>query len=111
MSLKHWLEKIEPNFTAGGKLAKWFPLYEAFATLMYTPGTVTRTSPHVRDSVDLKRIMIMVWLSVFPALFWGMFNAGNQAMLALAHQYDAQQLASVIDGHWRYALTQALGEL
>ena len=109
MSLKHWLEKIEPDFTAGGKFAKWFPLYEAFATLMYTPGTVTRTSPHVRDSVDLKRIMIMVWLSVFPALFWGMYNVGNQAMLALAHQYDVQQLAGIIDGNWRYALTQALG--
>jgi len=109
MRLKHWLEKLEPGFTPGGKYEKWFPLYEAAATLAFTPGTVTRGASHVRDSVDLKRIMIMVWLAVFPAMFWGMYNVGNQAVMALAQQVDATQLASVVDGNWRYALTELLG--
>ncbi len=109
MRLKHWLEKIEPGFTPGGKYEKWFPLYEAAATLAFTPGNVTRGAAHVRDSVDLKRIMIMVWLSVFPALFWGLYNVGNQAVLALSLQFDASQLAAAIDGNWRYALTELLG--
>ncbi len=109
MRLKHWLEKFEPAFTPGGKYEKWFPLYEAAATLAFTPGTVTRGASHVRDSVDLKRIMIMVWLAVFPALFWGMYNVGNQAVMALAQQVDATQLASVVDGNWRYALMELLG--
>ena len=108
MSLKLLLEKIEPHFTPGGRYQKWFPLYEAFATLMYTPGTVTRRAAHVRDSVDLKRIMIMVWLSVFPALFWGLYNVGNQTIIALGHQ-PAVELTTLLDGHWRFWLADFLG--
>lgn len=70
MGLKKFLEDIEHHFEPGGKHEKWFALYEAAATLFYTPGLVTKRSSHVRDSVDLKRIMIMVWLAVFPAMFW-----------------------------------------
>lgn len=108
MSLKLLLEKIEPHFTPGGRYQKWFPLYEAFATLMYTPGTVTRRAAHVRDSVDLKRIMIMVWLSVLPALFWGLYNVGNQTIMALGHQ-PAVELTTLLDGHWRFWLADFLG--
>lgn len=108
MSLKHLLEKIEPHFTSGGRYEKWFPLYEAFATLMFTPGTVTRRSSHVRDSVDLKRIMIMVWLSVFPALFWGLYNVGNQTILALGHQAPVE-LTTLLDSHWHFWLADFFG--
>ena len=108
MSLKSLLERVEPHFTPGGRYQKWYPLYEAFATLMFTPGTVTRSAAHVRDGVDLKRIMIMVWLAVFPALFWGLYNVGNQTVMALAH-HDAAALAALVDGNWRYWLTDFLG--
>lgn len=108
MSLKSLLERVEPHFTPGGRYQKWYPLYEAFATLMFTPGTVTRSAAHVRDGVDLKRIMIMVWLAVFPALFWGLYNVGNQTVMALAHQ-DAAALTALVDGNWRYWLTDFLG--
>ena len=108
MSLKSLLERAEPHFTPGGRYQKWYPLYEAFATLMFTPGTVTRSAAHVRDGVDLKRIMIMVWLAVFPALFWGLYNVGNQTVMALAHQ-DAAALSTLNDGNWRYWLTDLLG--
>ncbi|RXJ72957.1 NADH:ubiquinone reductase (Na(+)-transporting) subunit B [Veronia nyctiphanis] len=109
MSLKHYIEKIEPNFLPGGKHEKWFALYEAVATVLYTPGMVTRQGSHVRDSIDLKRIMIMVWMAVFPAMFWGMYNSGNQAVMALNYLYSGEQLATIIDGNWHYWLTQALG--
>ncbi|MGF1901907.1 MULTISPECIES: NADH:ubiquinone reductase (Na(+)-transporting) subunit B [Aliivibrio] len=109
MSLLKFIEKIEPHFEPGGKHEKWFALYEAAATLFYTPGTVTKGGSHVRDSVDLKRIMIMVWFAVFPAMFWGMYNAGNQAIVALEHMYSGAELASVISGNWHYWLTEMLG--
>ena len=96
MGLKNLLEQVEHHFEPGGKHEKWFALYEAFATLMYTPGQVTRTSAHVRDSVDLKRIMIMVWFAVFPAMFWGMYNTGHQAIAALNHMYVGEQLATIM---------------
>ncbi|WP_086983263.1 NADH:ubiquinone reductase (Na(+)-transporting) subunit B [Vibrio aphrogenes] len=109
MGLKKFIEDIEPHFEPGGKHERWFALYEAAATLMYTPGTVTKGRSHVRDSVDLKRIMIMVWLAVFPAMFWGMYNTGHQAIVALNHMYSGDQLASVIAGDWHYWFTEMLG--
>ncbi len=109
MGLKKFLEDIEPHFEPGGKHEKWFALYEAAATLFYTPGTVTKKGIHVRDALDLKRMMIMVWLAVFPAMFWGMYNAGHQAIVALDHLYHGAELAGVIAGNWHYWLVEMLG--
>ncbi|OOF21448.1 NADH:ubiquinone reductase (Na(+)-transporting) subunit B [Salinivibrio sp. IB574] len=108
MSLKNFLEQIEPHFEPGGKHEKWFALYEAVATILYTPGMVTKAGAHVRDSIDLKRIMIMVWFAVFPAMFWGMYNTGNQAIMGLNHLYEGAQLAQIIEGNWHYWLTEAI---
>ncbi len=108
MGLKKFLEDIEPHFEPGGKHERWFALYEATATLLYTPGTVTKRSSHIRDSIDLKRIMIMVWFAVFPAMFWGMYNTGNQTIMALNAMYSAD-LPTIINGNWHYWLTQMLG--
>ena len=102
MGLKNFLEKIEPDFEKGGKYEKWYSLYEAAATIFYTPGKVTTGATHVKDSVDLKRIMILVWMMTFPAMFWGMYNIGNQAALALMNDY---QLADI----WQVGLFTALG--
>ena len=74
MGLKKFIEDIEPHFEKGGKHEKWFALYEAVATGLFTPGYVSKGKTHLRDSIDLKRIMITVWLAVFPAMFFGMYN-------------------------------------
>jgi Na+-transporting NADH:ubiquinone oxidoreductase subunit B len=102
MSLKDTLERIEPQFEKGGKYEKWYALYEAVATVLYTPGTVTKSSTHVRDRIDLKRIMILVWMMTFPAMFWGMYNVGNQAAIALADGY-------ALSDAWQVGLFQLLG--
>ena len=101
MSLKKRLEDVSPQFEAGGKYEKLYPVYEAFATLLYTPGNVNRGFTHVRDSIDLKRIMILVWLATLPAMFWGMYNVGHQSVLALTSSYQLNELASVIESSWR----------
>ncbi len=108
MGLRKLLDSVEPHFAPEGRLHKLFPLYEALDTLLYTPGTVTRGSSHVRDGVDLKRVMIMVWLAVFPALFWGLYNVGDQTVQAVAH-LDATGLQALVQGEWRYRLLTALG--
>ena len=79
MALRKFFDKLEPHFEKGGKFERWYPLYEAVDTIFYQPGSVTRTTAHVRDGIDLKRIMITVWLCVFPAMFFGMWNVGYQA--------------------------------
>ena len=102
MGLKSYLEKIEPNFEAGGKYEKFYALYEAAATIFYTPGLVNKGQTHVRDSVDLKRIMIMVWLALFPAMFFGMFNIGDQAANAIASGLS-------LSDSWQVGLFHMLG--
>ncbi|MCB1616565.1 MAG: NADH:ubiquinone reductase (Na(+)-transporting) subunit B, partial [Pseudomonadales bacterium] len=62
----------------------WFALYEVFDTFLYSPPSVTHSGAHVRDGVDLKRIMITVWFAVFPAMFYGMYNLGYQANTLIA---------------------------
>ncbi|HED4421420.1 TPA: NADH:ubiquinone reductase (Na(+)-transporting) subunit B [Pasteurella multocida] len=106
MGLKHFIEKIEPAFLPGGKYEKWYALFEATATFLYTPGTVTHKASHVRDALDSKRMMVLVWLSLFPAMFYGMYNVGAQAILATDALGTLQQAISV---HWQYALSHALG--
>ncbi len=84
MGLRKILDKIEPHVTKGGKHEKWFALYEATDTFLYTPPSVTKNASHVRDGIDLKRIMITVWLCAFPAMFFGMYNVGQLANEAMA---------------------------
>lgn len=83
MSLRNILDKIEPHFHKGGKYENWYALYEAADTIFYTPGKVTTAAAHVRDGIDLKRMMILVWLCTFPAVFAGMYNVGYQANTAM----------------------------
>ncbi|MFK7730042.1 MAG: NADH:ubiquinone reductase (Na(+)-transporting) subunit B [Pseudomonadales bacterium] len=83
-AIQNFFERIEPNFTKGGKLEVMFPLYEMFDTFFFQPSTVTSSAAHVRDGLDLKRVMITVWLATFPAMFYGMYNLGYQANTAMA---------------------------
>lgn len=94
-AIQNFFEKIEPTFTKGGKLESLFPLYEMFDTFFFQPSTVTDTAAHVRDGLDLKRVMISVWLATFPAMFYGMYNLGFQANTAMA----AMGIAEVSDWH------------
>ncbi len=84
MALRKILDDMAPLFHKGGKYEKWYSLYEAVDTIFYRPPDVTKTTSHVRDGVDLKRIMITVWLCTFPAMFYGMYNLGWQANTAMA---------------------------
>ena len=58
--IRELLDQIAPNFEKGGKLELFYPLYELMDTGMFTPGSVTKTASHVRDGLDLKRMMILI---------------------------------------------------
>jgi Na+-transporting NADH:ubiquinone oxidoreductase subunit B len=81
--LRKYLDRIEPSFIKGGKLEKLYPLYEAVDTIFYSPSSVTTSETHVKDGIDLKRIMITVWLAAFPAMFYGMYNLGYQINIGM----------------------------
>lgn len=71
-------EKQKKFFERGGKLEKLYPLYEAGDTFLFTPPDVNREAPHVRDAVDLKRVMITVVVALLPCILFGIYNVGHQ---------------------------------
>ena len=76
--LRNLLDKVEPNFTGNGKYAKFYPLYEMADTFLFTPTDKTKNGPHIRDAVDLKRVMSFVVIAMLPSLLFGIFNVGRQ---------------------------------
>ena len=68
--MRNLLDKIEPKFHKGGKWEKWYALFEAVDTALYKPADITKNGAHVRDNIDLKRVMITVWVATFPTMFF-----------------------------------------
>ena len=101
--LRRFLDRLEPMFGEGGKLKPLYPLYEAGDTFFYTPGEVTSTASHVRDSLDLKRMMTIVIIALVPCTVMAMWNTGYQAYLAM----DVKGLSEVAG--WRGAVMDGLG--
>lgn len=102
-ALRALLDRIGKPFHPGGRLERLFPLYEAADTFFYTPAKVTTTGAHVRDAMDLKRMMILVVIACMPCVFMAMFNTGLQANLAL----DPAKAGQLVG--WRHDLIALLG--
>lgn len=102
-ALRDLLDRIGKPFQPGGKLERFYPLYEAADTFFYSPASVTRTGAHVRDAMDLKRMMILVVIATLPCVLMALYNTGLQANLAINPAKVAQ-----LEG-WRHAVLQMLG--
>jgi Na+-transporting NADH:ubiquinone oxidoreductase subunit B len=87
--LRNKLDQIEPLFHKGGKLERLYPVYEAIDTFLYTPGAVTKGASHVRDGMDMKRMMIFVVIALAPCIFMACWNTGYQANRAAAEVLSA----------------------
>lgn len=111
MALKDLFHKMEPAFQKGGKYEKWYTLFEAVYSIVYTSGAVTHKDAHVRDAIDSKRMMLIVWLALFPAMFYGMYNVGAQSIMALGVGDFAQNVATSIANDWHFALANSFGVL
>ena len=77
-------DQIAPLFEKGGKLEKLYPVWEAHDTLLFTPGEVTKGKTHVRDALDLKRMMILVVVALLPCIAMALYNTGYQANSAIS---------------------------
>jgi Na+-transporting NADH:ubiquinone oxidoreductase subunit B len=84
MSAREFLDNLEPHFTKGGKLERYYGLYEMVDTFIYTPADVTRGRTHIRDGIDLKRTMTFVVIATFFCVMMALYNTGYQANSAMA---------------------------
>ena len=78
-------------FERGGKFGFLHSSIDAFDTFLRVPGTVTSRGSHVRDAVDLKRIMIIVVVALIPAALFGIWNVGYQHGLATGQSFGLFQ--------------------
>ena len=101
--LRKLLDRLHPAFGKDGRLEKLYPLYEAIDTFLYTPSDTTRLASHVRDAMNLKRMMGMVVVALLPCFYMAIYNTGYQANLAIS----AGQ-GTAIEG-WREAVLLSLG--
>ena len=101
--LRRFLDLIEPQFQKGGPYEKYFALYEMVDTFIYSPADVTRGSPHVRDAIDLKRVMSYVVVATFPVLLLMLWNTGFQANNAIT------QMGMTDLDVWRNWIMSSLG--
>ena len=75
---------VKPGlFEKGGKLGWLHSTWDAFDTFLRVPATVTAKGSHVRDSLDIKRVMIIVVVALIPAALFGMWNVGYQHNLVM----------------------------
>ncbi|MDO6460784.1 NADH:ubiquinone reductase (Na(+)-transporting) subunit B [Granulosicoccaceae sp. 1_MG-2023] len=101
--LRKLLDSIGPSFHEGGKFERFYILYEAVDTLLYSPPETTPHAPHARDAMDLKRVMGYVWLATFPVILMACWNTGFQANSAMAAMGTGE-----LEG-WRGALLGGIG--
>ena len=118
MFLRKLLDRIAPLFEKGGRFEKLYPLYEANDTFLFSPDEVTHGETHVRDAIDLKRMMSMVILALVPCILMAWYNTGYQAEKVLAAAsgsgtefvlHHDSLIDELWDGTWRYSLLETLG--
>ncbi len=101
--LRKLLDRLHPTFDKDGKLEKLYPLYEAIDTFLYTPSDTTRTAAHVRDGMNLKRMMTLVIVALGPCICMALYNTGYQANYAVSNGLGTQ-----LDT-WREPVLSSLG--
>ncbi|QSE99030.1 NADH:ubiquinone reductase (Na(+)-transporting) subunit B [Fulvivirga lutea] len=85
--LRDQLDKIKPHFEKGGKWEKFYFIYEAHDTLLFSPNHTTKAKGvQIRDAIDMKRMMMTVIIAMIPCLLFGIYNVGYQHFLALGQE-------------------------
>jgi Na+-transporting NADH:ubiquinone oxidoreductase subunit B len=105
-ALRRRLDRIAPHFEKGGRFARFYPLWEAADTFFYTPAKVAEGRAHVRDAMDLKRMMMLVVIATLPCVAMAIYNTGLQANLAI-DRASAAKLVQLVG--WRHDLIALLG--
>ena len=97
--VKNIIESVKPHFEEGGKLSKFWVVFDSLETFAFTPGHTTHSGSHIRDGIDLKRTMFTVIVALIPALIFGMWNVGDQYYASLS--VDADLMAKLIIGAYK----------
>jgi Na+-transporting NADH:ubiquinone oxidoreductase subunit B len=81
-ALIRWFHGLHEHVKPGARFAWAWPLVEGAETFLLTPGTRTTEGAHVRDPMDLKRLMMFVVYAIAPAMLAGAWSIGHTAFVA-----------------------------
>ena len=88
-----WLLKIidavRPAFEEGGKLQIFNPVFGALEHFLFAPAARTTGIPHIRDPLDLKRVMSAVIVSMIPCVLAAIYFFGLRFIAMLVVTYVA----------------------
>ena len=96
--LRKIFDNAHEKLNSNEKTKKFFPLIDAFDTLMFTPNHVTNKGSHIRDAIDLKRTMMLVIIALIPCLLFGIYNTGYQHFRVLNQLADVSFLEISLKG-------------
>ncbi|MHC4425206.1 MAG: RnfABCDGE type electron transport complex subunit D [Planctomycetota bacterium] len=83
------IEAVRPTFEEGGKLRILNPVFGALEHFFFAPSTTTIGAPHIRDPLDLKRLMSMVIISVVPCVLAALYFFGLRFLAMVIVSYAA----------------------
>ena len=86
--IRQRLDKFKEPFAKGKKLERFAPAINALDTFLYTPNETTHKGSHIRDAVDLKRVMITVVIALIRVLLFSMWNTGYQYLRQVQPEVD-----------------------
>jgi Na+-transporting NADH:ubiquinone oxidoreductase subunit B len=96
--LRKIFDNAHDKLNSNEKTKKFFPLIDAFDTLMFTPNHVTKKGSHIRDAIDLKRTMMLVIIALVPCLLFGIYNTGYQHFRVLNQLGDVTFWEIILKG-------------
>tara|TARA_B100000700_G_scaffold2547_2_gene3067 strand:- start:305 stop:1480 length:1176 start_codon:yes stop_codon:yes gene_type:complete len=80
--LKNILKQSGKLFEEGKPLSWAYPVWEATDTILFSTDKQTSSGPHVRDNMDIKRVMFSVVIALIPCYLFGAYNIGYLNALA-----------------------------
>jgi Na+-transporting NADH:ubiquinone oxidoreductase subunit B len=109
--VRRFFDSQRRHFEKGGRWERYFFVFENIESVFFSPAAATTASPHVRDSLDVKRFMFLVIVALLPHYAFGIYNVGYQSHLASGLSPDFW--AVFLSGLWvvlpMVAVTYAVG--
>ncbi|MCB0761593.1 MAG: NADH:ubiquinone reductase (Na(+)-transporting) subunit B [Flavobacteriales bacterium] len=99
---------IRPHFEEGGKLKRFWVVFDSLDTFAFVPGHTTHSGAHIRDGIDMKRTMMMVIIALIPCLLFGTWNIGHQYLLGMGAVSSGDPLMSMFWEKFGWGATRIL---
>ena len=99
MNIRGIVDKMKTPFEKGKKLEKLYPAFNAFETFLFVPNHTSKTGAHIRDAIDLKRVMITVIIALLPALLYGIYNTGYQYLYQTGESFTT--IDAILHGSYK----------